>query len=258
MSMPYDTATKLIAQVGPQDLLNLVGIDGRFLRVINTEFDATSLTADMVHLVQASDGQVAVIYVAYSSADSTTDQRLLAEIALARYRLNKRVRLVVLLLSPAALPYLSGEIRELTPHGVLHFKYERVEVYKLSVEQILAAGQMVAPLAILTEEAMADPFATLQRVRPVIASQPPELRKELWGCLGLLAGLSLERDIIKQLIERTPEMRESTTVQLFIEEGRKEGRKAGRKEGLRLGEARGHLRGELQPTLRARSQCWVG
>jgi predicted transposase YdaD len=56
---------------------------------------------------------------------------------------------------------------------------------------------------------------------------------ELWSATMLLLGLRYDSDEVRQLLRGVTGMRESSTYQAILEEGREEGRELGRVEGAR-------------------------
>jgi predicted transposase YdaD len=112
-----------------------------------------------------------------------------------------------------------------------------------------ADRQALLPFRVLSQ--VEDPAETLREVVSELESlADPSERRELAAATAVLAGLALDRGLIRQIM-RSLDMRESVIYQEWraealregLEEGRKEGRREGRREGLQLGLQQGLQQG---------------
>jgi predicted transposase YdaD len=100
-----------------------------------------------------------------------------------------------------------------------------------------ADRQALLPFRVLSQ--VEDPAETLREVVSELESlADPSERRELAAATAVLAGLALDRGLIRQIM-RSLDMRESVIYQEWraeaLREGLEEGRKEGRREGLQLG-----------------------
>jgi predicted transposase YdaD len=103
------------------------------------------------------------------------------------------------------------------------------------------------PFAILVNDG--DKERLLQDIAQKIDEIPEQKTRQIIGAATyVLAGLVLEKNIIKQILRRDI-MRESVTYQEILEEGRLEGEVRGRKEGEVKGRKEGEIKGRKQGLL---------
>ena len=98
-----------------------------------------------------------------------------------------------------------------------------------------------------------EPLVTLETVAEQLAETalPPAEREELTGLLAVLAGMRVPRPVVEQVLRRNPMirdlLRESSMVELWLEEGKARGLA----EGEAIGEAQGQ-REQMQTILESR------
>jgi predicted transposase YdaD len=125
--------------------------------------------------------------------------------------------------------------------GRTEFAYEVVRLWRQPVKRFLDGPVGALPLAVLAEmpggESPRRALPNLLRAidaRVTEELQTPQIA-DLWAAMFVLSGLRLPRDQALSLFKGIPAMKESTTYQYLLEEGRKEGMEEGIKEGIRKG-----------------------
>jgi predicted transposase YdaD len=175
------------------------------------------------------------------------------------------VHTVAILLHPGADgPELTGVLRQQSPDGRcrLEFCYHLVRAWQWDTEAILAGGMGLLPLAPLSARELDQIPIIVERLKERVdpAAVTAEI-SELWTSAAVMAGLRFPWELIKHCFGGITAMRESSTIQAFIEEGRRKGLEEGLEEG-RAGEARriilrqGRIRfGEAGDAVRSRLEA---
>lgn len=205
-----------------------------------------------------------------SGPDPDLPRRILLYNALLHERYGLPVHSVVVLLRPRAdRGDLNGTVKYAVrpERGRLDFAFEVVRLWQVPVERLLASGLGTLPLAALgqmpegqtLDEALPEVVARLvQRIETETGAEQERL---LLTASYVLMGLRLSHERAIELFQGVGKMRDSTTYQAILDEGRAEGLTKGRVEGevkearkvlLRLG--RKHL-GEPSSTTEAAVQA---
>lgn len=232
---PFDAATRGLIDRDPEGWLRWLGlpVDGP---VSSVDSDlATALAAvDKVLRIDSPAPWLAHVEL-QASSDPALPLRLLQYHALLLHRHQIPVATTLVLLRPQArLPGLTGRLQRRGPNGetTITFRYRVVRLWERPVDEILAGGLGVLPLA---------PLAAVEQSRlPEILHSlderfdreaPPSTADELWAATLLLMGVRYDRSMIRALGERVRRMRESVTYQMIIEEGIEQGIEQGRAQG---------------------------
>ena len=145
---------------------------------------------------------------------------------------------LVLLCKEANSPSLKGSYVRQLPDGWVtnRYNFQVVRLWKESPEPYLNAGIGLVPLAPLTKVSRADLPGVVRRMAGRINAEPRPLADKLWTATYLLMGLRYPDELAIELLEGIQTMRESTTYQAILREGRQEGRIEGERQALlRLG-----------------------
>ncbi|MEA5490310.1 MULTISPECIES: Rpn family recombination-promoting nuclease/putative transposase [Pseudanabaena] len=127
-----------------------------------------------------------------------------------------------------------------------YHRFEVIRLWEQPVTKFLEFTGML-PFAILVNEG--DKEQLLQDIAQKIDEIPEQKTRQIVGAATyVLAGLVLDKNIIKQILRRDI-MRESVTYQEILEEGRLEGEVKGRKEGEVKGRKEGEIKGRKQGLL---------
>lgn len=232
MPMPFDATLKHILQQFTRDFeeqLSLIGPEPA--TVLNVDLSTVSAATDIV--LGYGDPLVRLVDLNFqSSRDVDLIRRLLMYNALLYNRFGVPVHSVVVLLRPTADdPALSGELRYQgwTRRGRLLFKYKVVRLWQRPVGRILRGSRGTLPFAPLgrlpenvpVEEALA---SVIRRIdERLLREAPPEEAALLLSAAYVLTGLRVPRELANNLFQGVRRMRESTTYQAILDEGRQEG-----------------------------------
>jgi predicted transposase YdaD len=164
---------------------------------------------------------------------------------LLEYRHNRRVRSAVILLRPEAdSPRLTGVYRRRFPgeRPYLRFRYLVQRVWLMPPEPLLTGPLPLVALAPISAVTEAELPGIIQRMeRRLSGRRGRRLAAQIWGAAYILAGLRYTPALAAQLFRGVLAMKESSTYQAILEEGRAEGLSKGRAEGA-LTEAKKMLR----------------
>lgn len=234
MGKSYDAGLNRLLDARPGEWATYFG--SRFgippgpTEVIDTDL-ATTMQADKVYRVNGS--RPAVLHLEFESASFLgLPTTLFRYNSLLTTHNGPPVHTVLLLLRPEAnASDRTGVYERVRADGrvYLRFEYEVIRLWQESFDALLTAGPTLAPLALLTDEATEDFEPALRRFGERV-QQPDidtELRQEMLDAGYNLAGLRLERALIRDLYARLNMdkiMRHSTTYQGTLAEGRAEGR----------------------------------
>jgi predicted transposase YdaD len=200
----------------------------------------TTLTADADKVLKV-DSPIPYLLVLepHSYHDLTLIRRLWYRQVALDFRHNLPVLTVlVLLCKEANSPGLTGSYERELPDGWItnQYNYRVVRLWEEDPETYLNAGISLVPLAPLTDVTEAGLPAVIRRMEERINAEPKPRARKLWTATFLLMGMRYRREVAKQLLKGMQDMRESTTYQAILEEGREEGRiEEARRFLLRLG-----------------------
>jgi hypothetical protein len=107
----------------------------------------------------------------------------------------------------------------------LEFWYDVVRVWELPAEAFLNGGLGVIPLAVVAAGADAEKLPIILQESKEAASSiaGPMSAREVLAAEYILLGLKYAEEFVRSLFTEVREMRESTTFQGILEEGREEG-----------------------------------
>lgn len=170
-----------------------------------------------------------------ASWDADFPDRLFLYNALLEDKYGGPVYTVALLLRRHAnMPALTGTLARSYPDGreYLKFTYSVVRLWELPADQLLAGGIGLLPLALLTDDAAPRLPQVVARISDRFAADavPAPTRDLLWTCGYILMGLRYNDNVAGPLLQGVRNMRESTTYQAILREGREEGVREGRVE----------------------------
>ncbi|MDB5313291.1 MAG: hypothetical protein JWO38_7493 [Gemmataceae bacterium] len=189
-----------------------------------------------------------------ASWDGGFPDRLVLYSVLLEHRHGGPVYTVVILLRrEASSPGLSGVVSRTFPDGAeyLRFAYTTVRLWELPAGQLMAGGIGLAPLALLTDDAARQlPELVSQFAERVEREAPDRETGNLLLTSGfILLGLRYDGAVIRSLFQGVQHMRESSTYQLILEEGREKGLEEGRTRGRVEGRVEGMVQGEQMALL---------
>ena len=235
MPMKFDSAFKHLVETGPAGCVRLAlgQVEGH-ARVIDADISVVSGAADKVVLLERAD-PLLVHFEASAPWDPTLPARAMMYNAILHRRHQLPVHTVLVILRPEAdHARLTGEHQFLSPiNGKRHLlEYDVLRIWTLDLEAVLGGAVVTLPLAPLTDTAQDRLPEVLRHVDARLrAEAAPEERIDLLADAYVLLGLRQTEAKVAQLFQGVPGMRESSTYQAILEEGRQEGRQEGLHEG---------------------------
>ncbi|MGP0064811.1 MAG: hypothetical protein ACLQGP_14585 [Isosphaeraceae bacterium] len=210
--------------------------------IIDSNITTMTADADKVLKVESPNPYLLVLEP-HSYHDLTLLRRLWYRQVALDYRHNLPVLTVlVLLCKEANSPGLTGSYDRQMPDGWMtnRYNFRVVRLWEEDPETFLKAGISLVPLAPLTQVSEADLPGLIRRMEERIDEEPKPRADKLWTATLLLMGMRYPDELANQLLERKLKaMRESTTYQAILREGRQEGIIEGEKQALlRLGTKR--------------------
>ncbi len=185
-----------------------------------------------------------------SGPDEDLPARVLLYHALLHFRYRVPVHSVVVLLRPVAdQRQLTGKLHYVGRRrkGRIDFSYEVIRLWQQPLRRLLAGGLGTLPLAPLCRLPAATSLeAALALVIRRVAERlereaTPEDRAKLLTATYVLTGLRVPQEVAKRLFQGVRAMKESSTYQAILAEGRTEGRTEALQETLlRLGRQQFH------------------
>ncbi len=227
LAKPFDATLKELVESYPDDWLAVLGITPAGpVRLIDADLSTITTQADKIMRIDAPKPWLMHIDL-QASRDPTLDRRSLKYNVLAHDRHVLPVRTVIVLLRPEAdAPNLTGSYQYEAPEGdtTLEFRYRVVRLWQQPVETVLAGGVGTLPLAPLCQVAAPELPAVIDRMGARIqAEATPAEAAVLWTSTYILMGLRYPLEVAAHLLRGVRDMRESSTYQAILDEGRVEG-----------------------------------
>lgn len=252
----FDATTKHLVEVAPLDWVTLIGFpDVKSARVVDADLSTITAQADKVILVEESAPWM--IHIKFQAAyDPNIGLRQCRYNVLIEYHHKIPVLSVLVLLSPDADgPAINGALRRCLPNETCYdeFRYQVIRVWELSPERLLAGGLGTLPLAPLTGVPESQLPVIIDRIKMRVDHEILSVaeREEFWVTTSVLLGMRISSSVLRELIQGVINMKESSFVQGFLEEGELN---CARRLLLRLGER--HL-GKADPVVLAQVNSLV-
>lgn len=224
----YDATTKHLVETAPLDWVALVGFsDARAARMVDADLSTITAQADKVIRVEGPPPWL--IHIEFQAAyDATIGLRQCRYNVLLEYRHDLPVMSVLVLLSPDADgSAANGALRRCLPNGTCYdeFRYHVVRVWDLPVESVLSGGLGTLPLAPLSGVPESQLPGIIQRIKARVDQEIPVAaeRQEFWETTTILLGMRLPLGSVKALMQGVVNMKESSVIQGFLEEGKLDG-----------------------------------
>jgi predicted transposase YdaD len=242
MSLPFDATLKDLVSRHTADFVRAFGLPRRTdAHVMNVDLSTLSAATDIV--LGYGDPPDSLVDLNFQSASNAgLPDRTLMYNAVLRHQYHVPVRSVVVLLRQAAdHPTLTGRVDYHGRGWGTVFRYQLVRLWQVPAQRLLRGGAGSMPLAVLgrlpegveTTAGLADVVRQTERRLGRIASH--EDATQLLTASFVLTGLRIPREVAIELFRGMRAMRESTTYQYILDEGRIEGMRASL---LRLGRQR--------------------
>ena len=242
---PYDPALKALVETEPASWPALLHRPVGPTEVIDADIATVSGAADKVLRVAAEPPYLLHLEFVAGHDASTLPRKLHVRNGLLEDRHDLGVRSAAILLRPAAdSPQVTGLYERGFPgeEAYLSFRYQVVRIWQLAPEPLLTGGLALLPLApisAVTEEDLPDIIKQMGRRLSDRAGQRQS--EQLWAAAYILLGLRFTPELAAQLFRGVVSMKESSTYQAILEEGRSEGAAQGEVRGA-VAEAKKLLR----------------
>lgn len=238
MRRKYDPIVKVIVGTSPGDWPLLDGRAAAPVTDISSEVTAAvSASADCFLRVDAPEPYV--FHVDFQSGHDSAQlpPRLDLYNTVVGYRTGLPVRSVAVILRPEAdSPQLTGLFRRRLPgerRSYKLFRYGVLRVWEQPPERFLTLGSGTVPLAAISAVSEAGLPRMIQQMERRLRDEPAS--PELWEATRVLLGLRYPADMVQALLRRIREMKESTTYQATLAEGREQGLEQGLEQGREEG-----------------------
>jgi hypothetical protein len=225
MPGPIDDALKHLTELSPQDWVVRGGWPAAAATLVDADIGTISGAADKAIRVSGTpDWLLAIDFQSGHDSLAKLPDLLLYNTALfKRHELPVRTLLVLL--------HRGADSRKLTglyerglpgePFDVA-LRYQVLRIWEVPAATWLTGGLGLVPLAPLGSVQTADLPAVVARMKKRFDSDAPRQAKELWSAAYFLMGLRYESALVQSLLRGVVKMKESTTYQATIEEGKAE------------------------------------
>jgi predicted transposase YdaD len=231
----FDVSTKELVWDDPVAWLLRLGIDpvGPVV-VIDSDITTLSAAADKVIRV----GGLVEPFLVNIELQAGHDSQLMRTLWYRQVALDYRhdlpvLTVLVLLRKEANSPSLTGVYERFLPDGrpTNRYDYQVVRLWKEPAESFLNAGVELVPLVPLSDVDEQQLPELIRKMGDRINPLPASRAAKLWIASYLLMGLRYPDELTERLFEGVKAVKESTTYQKILRDGRVEGRAEGRAEG---------------------------
>lgn len=239
MAKVFDPILKVLAEVEPADWVALAtGRRARArVRVFPTDVSSIGGAVDALLRVEAAIAWLLHLEFQTGHDGVKVPGRLWLYNALLEAKHEMLIRSVAVLLRPEAdSPALTGVYTRQfddEPEPYVVFRYRVIRVWELDPEALLSGGISTVPLAPISNVRPADLPAVIERMKKRLSREKRRVR-ELWAATYILMGLRYSPDLADTLLRGVLTMKESSTYQAILAEGRAEGAVAGERKMLQL------------------------
>jgi predicted transposase YdaD len=230
----FDVATKELVWEDPSAWLQRLGIAcAGVVELIDSDITTLTASADKVIRVPGPEPYLVNIEL-HSYHDSGLARTLWYRQVALDYRHDLTVlTVIVLLCKEANSPHLTGTYERKVPDGFQtnRYNYRVVRLWQDDPELYLNSNVTLVPLAPLADVSPTDLPRLVQRMKDRIGHEPRPQAAKLLTAAYLLMGLRYEDELTNLLFEGIEVMKQSTTYQSILKEGRQEGRQEGESLG---------------------------
>jgi hypothetical protein len=223
----YDPTLKALVETDPASWPALLGVPAGPTEVIDADIATVSGAADKVLRVSADPPYLLHLEFVAGHDAAALPRKLHVRNGLLEDRHDLRVRSGAILLRPEAdSPQLTGLYERSFPDeaAYLTFRYQVVRVWRLPPEPLLTGGLALLPLAPISAVTEAELPGIIQRMgRRLGGRRTRRQAPVVWAAAFILLGLRHSSALAAQLFRGVVSMKESSTYQLIVEEGRATG-----------------------------------
>jgi predicted transposase YdaD len=248
---PFDAAMKRLLENHPLDYLRFLGLPAETVELLDADVSSVSAAVDRVFRILTPVPYLVHIEFETGHKGHEMPGRLLRYNVLLSDKYELPVVSVLILLKRSAdnRTALTGILEQEAPQGSIYltFRYRVVRVWELDAEALLNGGLALLPLAPLAVPAEMPLTETVHRMAGRVRTETsPTEEQSFWDTTYILMGLRYDADTIDRAMEGVIRMRESSTYQKILSEGRQEGLAEGRQEGHEEGVLHGEQRAVLR------------
>jgi predicted transposase YdaD len=228
---PYDPTLRALVEIEPESWPALLGRPACPTAVIDADIATVSGAADKV--LQVSADPAYLLHLEFVSGHDATalPRKLHTRNALLEDRHELPMHSGILLLRPEAdSPQLTGVYERGFPgvEAYLTFRYQVVRVWQLSAEPLLTGGVALLPLAPISAVTDEELPGIIKRMEQRLSRRRTRKQAPLvWASAYILLGLRYTPALAARLFRGVVSMKESSTYQAILEEGRAEGQTQG-------------------------------
>lgn len=231
IAKPYDPTLKTLVEIEPPSWPVLLGYAKAPTEVIDADIATVSGAADKVLRVSGDPAYLLHLEFVSGHDSAALPSTLLMRNGLLGHRHELHVRSGAVLLRPEAdSPQLTGVYERSFPNEepYLTFRYAVVRVWQLPPKSLLSGGLALLPLAPISAVTEAELPGIIKRMEERLSSRRGRKQAPLvWGAAYILLGLRYSPALAAQLFRGVVSMKESSTYQAILEEGRAEGQRQG-------------------------------
>ncbi len=229
--MSYDPTVKGLVETEPESWPAFLGRPTGPTRVIDSDIATVSGAADKVLRVDAAPPYLIHLEFVAGHDAAVLPRKLHVRNALLEDRHDLPVLSVAVLLRPEAdSPRLTGVYHRAFPgeDPYLAFRYHIVRVWQLPAEPLLKGGLALLPLALVSAVTPTELPGIIKRIgQRLNRGAARRYAEQVWASAYLLLGLRYTPELSAELFRGIVTMKESSTYQAILMEGRQEGNKEG-------------------------------
>jgi hypothetical protein len=235
---PFDPTLKDMVETEPESWPAFCGRPTGPTTVIDADISTVSGAADKVLRVATDPPYLLHLEFVAGHDAANLARKLHVRNGLLEDRHDLGVRSVAVLLRPEAdSPRLTGVYERGFPdeEAYLTFRYQVVRVWQLPPELLLTGGLPLLALAPISAVTEADLPGIIKRMEQRLSGRRGRKQAQrVWAAAYILLGLRYSPALAAQLFRGVVSMKESSTYQAILEEGRTEGRAQGLAEAREL------------------------
>jgi predicted transposase YdaD len=210
MAKPFDATMRKLIELEPAACLRFLHIpvsDPARVKVIDSNLSTVTAEADRVLWVDESAPWIEHVEL-QAARDVELPDRVHGYSTLLHRSRKVPVHTTIVLLRPVADgPELTGTHEILDHHGDVYdwFRYDIVRVWQQPVDEVLAAGLPVLPLApvsAVAAERLPDVLVAISE--RLIRETSPELAATIWAATKVLMGLRYSIEQVEEMVRGYP------------------------------------------------------
>ncbi len=222
----YDPTLKTLVEIEPESWPVLFGYAKAPTEVIDADMATVSGAADKVLRVSGAPAYLLHLEFVSGHDSATLASTLLMRNGLLGHRHQLHVRSGAVLRPESDSPQVTGIYERRFPgeQPYLTFRYTVVRVWQLAPEPLLTGGLALLPLAPISAVTEAELPGIIKRMEQRLSSRHGRKQAPvIWGAAYILLGLRHSPGLAAQLFRGVMSMKESSTYQAILQEGRLEG-----------------------------------